>query len=64
MVLNAVVRHPITDEQRCKDWLEKLVEIIDMKILIRPVAKFCDTDGNEGVTGTVVIETKIGRAHV
>ena len=64
MVLNASVRHPIIDENGCKNWLEKLVEIIDMKILIPPVAKYCDTFGNEGVTGTVVIETSHSSIHI
>jgi S-adenosylmethionine/arginine decarboxylase-like enzyme len=64
LVLNAAVRNPITDEESCKRWLEKLVEIIDMKILIPPVAKFCDTEKNEGVTGTVVIETSHASIHV
>ncbi len=64
MILNASVRHPLTDEEGCKKWLGKLVEIIDMKILIPPVAKYCDTCGNEGVTGTVVIETSHSSIHV
>ena len=64
MVLNASVRRPIIDENGCKNWLEKLVEIIDMKILIPPVAKYCDTFGNEGVTGTVVIETSHSSIHI
>ena len=64
MVLNASVRHPLTDEESCKRWLEKLVEIIDMTILIPPVAKYCDTCGNEGVTGTVVIETSHASIHI
>ena len=64
MILNALVRSPIVTEESCKNWLRKLVEIIDMKILIEPVAKFCDTEGNEGVTGTVVIETSHASIHV
>lgn len=64
MVLNASVRHPLVNEDACKNWLEKLVSIIGMNILIPPVAKFCDTTGNEGVTGTVVIETSHASIHV
>ena len=64
MILNALVRSPIVTEESCKNWLRKLVEIIDMKILIEPVAKFCDTEGNEGVTGTVVIETSHASIHI
>ena len=64
MILNATVRNPIVSEESCRNWLKKLVEIIDMKILIEPVAKYCDTCGNEGVTGTVVIETSHSSIHV
>lgn len=64
MILNATVRNPIVSEEMCVKWLTQLVDIIDMKILINPVAKFCDTDGNEGVTGTVVIETSHASIHV
>lgn len=64
MILNATVRHPIVSEDMCTKWLSRLVEIIDMKILIDPVAKYCDTEGNEGVTGTVVIETSHASIHV
>lgn len=64
LIINAEVANPLVDEQKCVEWFRKLVEIIDMKILIEPVAKFCDTPGNEGVTGTVVIETSHASIHV
>jgi len=64
LILNATVKNPIVDEQKCIEWFEKLVEVIDMKILIKPMAKFCDTPGNEGVTGTVVIETSHASIHI
>ena len=35
-----------------------------MKILIPPVAKYCETVGNEGTTGTVVIETSHSSIHI
>ena len=64
LVLNASVKSPIISEEECKNWLIKLVEIIDINILIPPVAKYCDTAGNEVVTGTVVIETSHSSIHV
>jgi S-adenosylmethionine/arginine decarboxylase-like enzyme len=64
MIFNAIVKNPIVTEDSCKVWLEKLVEIIDMKILIPPVAKLCETEGNEGVTGAVVIETSHSTIHI
>lgn len=64
LIVNAKVKTPIVDEQKCVQWFEKLVEVIDMKILVPPVAKYCDTPGNEGVTGTVVIETSHASIHI
>jgi len=64
MVLNATVRNPIVSADMCVKWLKQLVNIIDMQILIDPVARYCDTEGNEGVTGTVVIETSHASIHV
>jgi len=64
LIFNATVSKPLTDEESCKSWLIKLVELIDMNILIPPVAKYCDTAGNEGVTGTVVIETSHCSIHI
>ena len=64
LIVNAKVKNPITNEQKCVEWFKKLVEVIDMKIFIPPVAKFCDTPGNEGVTGTVVIETSHASIHI
>ena len=64
MILNATVRNPIISADMCVKWLTKLVDIIDMQILIDPVARYCDTEGNEGVTGTVVIETSHASIHV
>lgn len=64
LIVNAKVKNPITDEQKCVEWFKKLVDVIDMKILIAPMAKFCDTPGNEGITGTVVIETSHASIHI
>ena len=46
------------------DWLERLVEAVNMKILIYPQAIRCTDEGNEGTTGIVVIKTSHGSIHV
>jgi len=35
------------------DWFLRLVDAIDMKVLMNPHCVWCDDDGNEGVTGVV-----------
>jgi len=64
LIINATVRNPIKCEDACKSWLTSLVRVIDMQVLILPVAKYCDTKGNEGVTGAIVIETSHASIHV
>ena len=64
LILNAVVKNPINDEVTCNEWLQKLVEIVNMEILIPPHSKYCDIPGNEGVTGTVVITTSHMSIHI
>lgn len=45
-------------------WLTDLVAKVDMKVLMGPYALRCETDGNEGVTGIVCIETSHASIHV
>lgn len=45
-------------------WLERLVEAVGMKVLMGPYTTRCETPGNEGVTGAVVIETSHASIHV
>lgn len=47
-----------------EDWLRDLVVAIDMKILMEPQVFYCDTPGNEGVTGGVIIETSHCTFHI
>lgn len=64
LILNAVVRNPLLTEEDVNCWLAELVNIVDMEILIPPVSKYCDIEGNEGVTGTVVITTSHMSIHI
>jgi S-adenosylmethionine/arginine decarboxylase-like enzyme len=44
-------------------WLSEMVDAIGMKTLMGPYATRCETAGNEGVTGVVVIETSHISCH-
>lgn len=58
------VANPPKDPGWVKDWLADLVDRIDMKIMINPVAEYCDEPNNEGVTGFVVITTSHISIHI
>lgn len=45
------------------DWFNRLVEAVDMKVLINPICVWCDDEGNEGVTGMVGITTSHSSIH-
>jgi S-adenosylmethionine decarboxylase len=52
-----------TGVQFLNDWFRRLVEAIDMKVLIQPNSIYCGTEGNEGLTGLVCIETSHSSIH-
>lgn len=45
------------------DWFLRLVEAIDMKVLMEPNCIYCTDEGNEGVTGVVGITTSHSSIH-
>jgi len=64
LILNAKVKNPINCDKECEVWLANLVKLIDMEILVPPMAKYCDIEGNEGVTGVVIITTSHISIHI
>ena len=46
-----------------EDWFKRLVEAVDMKVLIDPICVWCNDEGNEGVTGMVGITTSHSSIH-
>jgi S-adenosylmethionine/arginine decarboxylase-like enzyme len=57
LIVRAEVRHPPKDETRAKEFLKKLIEGINMKILFGPEAKYVEMVGNKGLTCFAIIET-------
>jgi S-adenosylmethionine/arginine decarboxylase-like enzyme len=63
MLVYAAMANPVRDAAALEQWFIRLVDAVDMKVLITPQAIRCDTQGNEGVTGIVCIETSHASAH-
>ena len=64
IMVYATVKNPPTDTDLMKDWFIRLVEAVDMKVVIPPQVVNLRTPGNEGITGVVTIETSHSSIHV
>lgn len=64
LIITAAIKTPPQTAEEIEKWLLKVVDAVDMKILMPPRAIRCDTLGNEGVTGLVCIETSHASIHV
>jgi S-adenosylmethionine/arginine decarboxylase-like enzyme len=64
LLLQSEVHNPIYKENEVVLWLEHLVNTINMKIVCGPYVKYVETEGNRGITATVMIETSHIAFHV
>ena len=64
LIIRSEVNRPIVTEKGLKRWLRNLVKVIDMKIIGGPYAKYVTKEGNQGVTGIVMIETSHISIHI
>lgn len=64
LVVTAAIAKPPTTVKHIEEWLLKVVDAVDMKVFMEPRATRCDTQGNEGVTGVVGLETSHCSIHV
>lgn len=64
LLLNGHITRPILDEQEAIDWMARLVDKIDMKIIQGPYASYVTKEGNKGITCTVMIETSHIAIHI
>lgn len=64
LILNANVKKPPTNTEHIIEWLKKLVEIINMKLVLGPYAHYCTAKDNEGLAAICAIETSHCSIHV
>ncbi len=63
LVVTAYVTQPPMTAEAGEEWLHRLVQIIDMQILMNAKAIYCEDLGNEGVTGIVGLTTSHASFH-
>ena len=64
LLVKADIENPIREIIPAIFFVKNLVNKIDMNILHGPVAKYCDTPGNQGMTVFAIIETSHIVAHI
>lgn len=64
LIIRAEALAPPMDEAYLEQWLKRLIESIDMRIMVGPFVKYCDKPGNRGITGGAIIETSHVIMHI
>lgn len=64
LIVRAELLNPPKCAKSIQDWMKKLVETINMKILMGPYAVYSDMVGNRGLTAVTIIETSHIAMHV
>ena len=64
IMIRAFVRNPIKGEPEAIEFLENLVQAVNMKIIKGPFASYVDKPGNRGLTAMVMIETSHCAFHI
>ena len=64
LIVRAEVNNPPNNEQQIVEWTKQLIESVGMKIMLGPYAKYCDMEGNRGITCITAIETSHVVIHV
>lgn len=64
LLIRAEVRKPPRDTEAIKAWFLRLIEEIDMKLLMGPISAYVEVPGNRGLTCVAIIETSHIAMHV
>ena len=64
LIIRAEANRVPTDEEQLTEWMKEFIDSINMKILMGPYVKYCNVEGNRGITGIAVIETSHIAIHV
>lgn len=64
LLIRAFVENPPEKEEVLNQWMTELVEDIGMKVVVPAKSKYVDAEGNEGLTGSINIETSHMAIHI
>jgi len=64
LLINGYTNNAITSEAEAVEWMQSLVDSINMKTIQGPYASYVTKDGNRGLTCVVMIETSHIALHI
>jgi len=64
LIVRAESIKPPKDEEQLEEWMIEFVESINMKIFMGPYVKYCNMEGNRGITAVAIIETSHIAMHI
>ena len=64
LIVRAEINNPIISINKVEKWIEDIIEKLNMKIMMGPFAKYCNTIGNRGITCVAIIETSHVVLHI
>jgi S-adenosylmethionine/arginine decarboxylase-like enzyme len=64
LLIRAFVEKPPVEEEVLNKWMTELVSDIGMKVVVPAKSKYVDAEGNEGLTGSINIETSHMAIHI
>ena len=64
LIVRAEAIRPPVDEEQLKEWMLDFIACINMKVMMGPYVKYCNMEGNRGITAIAVIETSHIVMHV
>lgn len=64
LLIRAYVQNPPVQEEVLNQWMTELVADIGMKVVVPAKSKYVDAVGNEGLTGSINIETSHMAIHI
>ena len=64
LIVRAEAARPPIDEEQLTEWMKEFVDSIDMNIFMGPYVKYCQMEGNRGITAVAIIETSHITMHI
>ena len=57
LLITAIIENPPHTEEQGNQWLQELVQILNMNTFLQPISKYDNTIDNKGLTGIVGLTT-------
>ena len=64
LIIRAEAKNPPMEESLLRQWFQKFIHEIGMKVMMGPYVKYSNMVGNRGITGAAIIETSHIVMHV